>query len=91
MNDYALDFVKHTTPTLAPRINYVWNSLPSQLAKENRKFVYQLVRPGARAREYEDAILWLEQAGLVNKVVLSKSPRLPLKAYDDLSTFKLYA
>lgn len=91
LNDYALDFVKHTTPALAPRINYVWNSLPSQLAKENRKFVYQLVRPGARAREYEDAILWLEQAGLINKVVLSKSPKLPLKAYDDLSTFKLYA
>lgn len=91
MNDYALDFVKHTTPTLAPRINYVWNSLPSQLAKENRKFVYQLVRPGARAREYEDAILWLEQAGLINKVVLNKSPKLPLKAYDDSSTFKLYA
>ena len=76
---------------MAPRINYVWNSLPSQLAKENRKFVYQLVRPGARAREYEDAIFWLEQAGLINKVVLSKSPKLPLKAYDDLSTFKLYA
>lgn len=91
LNDYMLDFVKHTTPSLAPRINYVWNSLPSQLAKENRKFVYQLVRPGARAREYEDAILWLEQAGLINKVTLSKSPRLPLKAYDDLSTFKLYA
>ena len=90
LNDYALDFVKHTTPTLAPRINYVWNSLPSQLAKENRKFVYQLVRPGARAREYEDAILWLEQAGLVNKVLLSKAPKLPLKAYDDLGTFKLY-
>ena len=46
LNDYALDFVKHATPTLAPRINYVWNSLPSQLAKENRKFVYQLVRYG---------------------------------------------
>ena len=90
LNDYALDFVKHTTPTLAPRINYVWNSLPSQLAKENRKFVYQLVRPGARAREYEDAILWLEQAGLINKVLLSKAPKLPLKAYDDLGTFKLY-
>lgn len=90
LDDYTLDFVKHTTPLLAPRINYVWNSLPSQLAKENRKFVYQLVRPGARAREYEDAILWLEQAGLVNKVVLSKSPKLPLKAYDELSTFKLY-
>lgn len=91
LDDYSLDFVKHTTPALAPRINYVWNSLPSQLAKENRKFVYQLVRPGARAREYEDAILWLEQAGLINKVVLSKTPKLPLKAYDDLATFKLYA
>lgn len=91
LDDYSLDFVKHTTAALAPRINYVWNSLPSQLAKENRKFVYQLVRPEARAREYEDAILWLEQAGLVNKVVLTKSPKLPLKAYDDLGVFKLYA
>lgn len=91
LDDYALDFVKHTTAALAPRINYVWNSLPSQLAKENRKFVYQLVRPGARAREYEDAILWLQQAGLVNKVILNKTPKLPLKAYDDLSVFKLYA
>ncbi len=91
LNDYALDFIKHTTPALATRINYIWNSLPSQLAKENRKFIYQLVRPGARAREYEEAILWLEQAGLVNKVILSKSPQIPLKAYDDLSVFKLYA
>lgn len=90
LNDYSLDFVKHTTSALAPRINYVWNSLPSQLAKENKKFIYQLVRPGARAREYEDAILWLDQAGLINKVVLNKSPKLPLKAYDDLGTFKLY-
>lgn len=91
LDDYALDFVKHTTAALAPRINYVWNSLPSQLAKENRKFVYQLVRPGARAREYEDAIFWLQQAGLVNKVILNKTPKLPLKAYDNLSVFKLYA
>ena len=91
LNDYTLDFGKHTTPTLSTRINYIWNSLPSQLAKENRKFVYQLIRPGARAREYEEAILWLEQAGLVNKVTLSKSPKIPLKAYDDLNVFKLYA
>lgn len=90
LNDYTMDFVKHTTPALAPRINYIWNSLPSQLAKENRKFIYQLVRPGARAREYEDAIFWLQQAGLVNRVTLCKTPKLPLKAYDDLSTFKLY-
>lgn len=90
-HDYALDFVKHTSPALASRIHYVWNSLPSQLAKENRKFVYQIVRPGARAREYEEAILWLEQAGLINKVTLSKLPKIPLKAYDDLGVFKLYA
>lgn len=77
-------------PELVRRAFYYTIPFESQLAKENRKFVYQLVRPGARAREYEDAILWLKQAGLINKVVLSKSPKLPLKAYDDLSTFKLY-
>jgi len=58
LKDYSLDFVKHATPILANKIGHVWNSLPSQLGKENRKFVYQLVKPGARAREYEDALLW---------------------------------
>ena len=61
---------KHATPLLANRISHVWKSLPSQLAKENRKFVYQLVRPGARAREYEDALTWLKNAGLIYKVSL---------------------
>lgn len=91
LRDYSLDFVKHTTPVLANKIGQVWNSLPSQLAKENRKFIYQLVRPGARAREYEDALIWLERAGLLYKVNLCREPRLPLKAYDDLSIFKVYA
>ena len=90
LQDYALDFVKHTSPLLANRISHVWNSLPSQLAKENRKFVYQLVRPGARAREYEDALTWLQNAGLINKVCLCQTPQVPLKSYEDLSIFKIY-
>lgn len=91
LKDYSFDIVKHSTPQLANRISYVWNSLPSQLAKENRKFLYQLVRPGARAREYEDALLWLQNAGLIHKVNLCALPRIPLKAYEDLSMFKIYA
>lgn len=90
LKDYSLDFIKHTTPILANRITHVWKSLPSQLAKENRKFIYQVVRPGARAREYEDALLWLQNAGLIHKVNLCREPRLPLQAYDDLSIFKVY-
>lgn len=90
LQDYALDFVKHATPLLANRISHVWNSLPSQLAKENRKFVYQLVRPGARAREYEDALTWLQNAGLIHKVSLCPTPQVPLKSYEDLSIFKVY-
>lgn len=91
LKDYTFDFVKHATPLLANRISHVWNSLPSQLAKENHKFLYQLVRPGARAREYEDALLWLQNAGLIHKVSLCQTPRIPLKSYEDLSTFKIYA
>ena len=90
LQDYTLDFVKHASPLLANRIAHVWNSLPSQLAKENRKFVYQLVRPGARAREYEDALTWLQNAGLIHKVSLCATPQIPLKSYEDLSIFKVY-
>ena len=91
LKDYAFDFVKHASPLLANRISHVWNSLPSQLAKENHKFIYQLVRPGARAREYEDALLWLQNAGLIYKVSLCKTPQVPLKSYEDLSIFKIYS
>ena len=90
LQDYTLDFVKHASPLLSNRISHVWNSLPSQLAKENRKFIYQLVRPGARAREYEDALTWLQNAGLVHKVSLCSTPQIPLKSYEDLSIFKIY-
>ena len=91
LQDYSLDFVKHATPLLANRISHVWKSLPSQLAKENRKFVYQLVRPGARAREYEEALTWLKNAGLIYKVSLCSTPQVPLKSYEDLSIFKIYS
>ncbi len=90
LKDYTFDFVKHATPQLANRISHVWNSLPSQLAKENRKFIYQVVRPGARAREYEDALTWLKNAGLLYKVSLCETPQLPLKSYESLSIFKIY-
>lgn len=87
---YSLDFSKHAPAKDIPRIAAVWNSIPSQLAKENRKFLYKMVKTGARAREYEDALLWLEHAGLIHRVFCSSKPGMPLSAYDDLSAFKVY-
>jgi hypothetical protein len=87
---YTLDFAKHADTKDIPRIAAIWDSIPSQLAKENRKFVYKLVKNGARAREYEDALLWLEHAGLVHRVFCSTKPGLPMSAYDDVSAFKIY-
>jgi predicted AAA+ superfamily ATPase len=90
LKDYQLDFSKHASKTIIPRIGHIYRSIPSQLSKENRKFVYQLVKQGARAREYEDALQWLRQAGLIHQVYLNKTPNIPLTAYDDLSAFKIY-
>lgn len=90
LHSYTLDFSKHAPKTDIPRIGEIWNSLPSQLAKENRKFIYKLVRPGARAREYENALLWLQQAGMVYRVNCCSKPAIPLTAYDDISAFKIY-
>jgi uncharacterized protein len=87
---YALDFSKHAEKTEAIRIKYVWDAIPSQLAKENKKFIYQTIRQGARAREYENALVWLEQAGLVYRVPLCKKPEFPISFYSDLSAFKIY-
>lgn len=87
---YTLDFAKHAPTKEIPRINAIWASIPSQLAKENRKFLYKLVRPGARSREYEDALLWLQQAGLIYRIFCISKPGLPLNAYDDVSSFKIY-
>lgn len=88
---YELDFAKYAEPREIPRIHAIWHSLPSQLAKENRKFVYKVVKPGARAKDYEDALLWLEDAGMIYRINNITRPLFPLSAYEDLSTFKLYA
>lgn len=87
---YSLDFAKHAPSKDIPRIASIWKSIPSQLAKENRKFIYKLVKTGARAREYENGLLWLEHAGMIYRIFCSSKPGLPLSAYDDLSAFKIY-
>jgi predicted AAA+ superfamily ATPase len=87
---YRRDFSKHTSPTESMRIGQVMFSLPSQLAKENKKFIFSLIKQGARAADYELAIQWLMDAGLVYKVSRVKEARLPLKFYEDLNGFKLF-
>ena len=73
-----------------PKISMIWKSIPSQLARENKKFIYKVVKEGARAREYEDALQWLVDARLVHKIYRSTAPGLPVAAYDDISAFKIY-
>lgn len=90
LNAYTLDFSKHIDNKDVARVNYIWTSLPSQLSKENKKFLYQAVRPGARAREYEDALTWLVNSGLAYKVHRISKPGLPIKSYEDLTAFKIY-
>lgn len=90
LDAYEQDFSKHAPGAAVPRIRMLWNSIPSQLAKENKKFIYGLVKEGARAKEYELALLWLADCGLVSKVHRVASPEIPLKAYEDLKAFKLF-
>jgi predicted AAA+ superfamily ATPase len=90
INAYEMDFGKHPEPREFPKISFIWKSIPSQLAKENKKFIYKAVKEGARAREYEDALQWLTDAQLVRKVYRSAAPGLPISAYDDKAAFKLY-
>lgn len=88
--DYEHDFSKHATPLLAERIRLLWSSVPSQLARENKKFVFSAVKKGARARGYEEAIQWLVDAGLLLRVRRITKPSLPLMSYEDKDAFKLY-
>lgn len=90
LNAYEQDFSKHAPNEIVPKIRMLWNSIPSQLVKENKKFIYGLVREGARAKEYESAMLWLMDCGLIHKVHRVTTPNLPLKAYEDLKSFKLF-
>jgi predicted AAA+ superfamily ATPase len=87
---YEQDFSKHAPFDMVSRIRMVWNAIPSQLAKENRKFIYGLLKQGARAKEFEMAIAWLMDCGLLHKVNRVSKPALPLKAYEDFATFKLF-
>lgn len=87
---YERDFAKHPDVKEFPKISMLWKSIPSQLARENKKFIYKVVKEGARAREYEDALQWLVDAGLVKKIYRSTAPGLPIAAYDDVSAFKIY-
>lgn len=88
---YELDFAKYADPKEIPRIQALWHSLPSQLAKENRKFIYKLVKTGARSKDYEDALMWLENAGMIHRIFNITKPGMPLSAYADPSAFKVYA
>ncbi len=90
LDSYESDFGKHAPVIDVPKIQLIWESLPSQLARENKKFLYSAVKPGARAREYENALNWLKNANLVSKVNRITKPGLPISAYDDLEAFKIY-
>ena len=87
---YESDFSKHTENAEANKISLIWNCIPSQLSKENKKFLYQVIKQGARAREYENALNWLNDANLIYKVYNLKKTDFPLKAYNDLNSFKIY-
>lgn len=87
---YEHDFSKHASSTTSERIRALWNSIPSQLAKENKKFIYGAIKHGARAREYEEAVNWMRDSGLIYKINRISKPGLPIKAYENLEAFKLY-
>lgn len=90
LSDYRLDFSKHVPKDILPKVNMVWDSIPAQLAKENKKFIYSKIRKGARAKEFENAIQWLVDAGLVYKVLRVSKVEKPLKFYEDFDSFKLF-
>ena len=87
---YEQDFSKHAQIEIVPKIRMLWNSIPSQLAKENKKFIYGLIREGSRAKDYEAAIMLLSDCGLVHKISRVNAAGMPLKAYEDLKAFKLF-
>ena len=87
---FEQDFSKHAPNDVVPRIRMLWHSIPAQLTKDNKKFIYGLIKEGARARDYELALLWLADRGLIHKVHRVTAPNIPLKAYEDTKAFKLF-
>jgi predicted AAA+ superfamily ATPase len=90
LQDYDFDFAKYATPLLATKIRMLWNSIPQQIAKENKKFIYGAVKTGARARDFETTIQWLLDSSMVHKIVRVTKPHSPLKFYEDFGVFKLF-
>jgi uncharacterized protein len=90
LSAYEQDFSKHAPNEIVPRIRMLWNTIPAQLAKENKKFMYGMIKQGARAKDYELAMSWLIDCGLIHKVNRVNKPGMPLKAYEDFSAFKLF-
>lgn len=88
---HELDFAKYADPIEIPRIRSIWHSLPAQLSKENRKFIYKVIRTGARSKDYEDALLWLNDAGMIYQVFNVSKPGIPLSGYAERDAFKVYA
>src|SRR5690606_12680951 len=87
---YEQDFSKHAPHEIVPRIRMLWNAIPAQLAKDNKKFIYGIIRQGARAKDYELAMSWLKDCGLIHKIHNVTKPAIPLKAYEDFNAFKLF-
>jgi len=90
LSSYDHDFSKHAPAEIVPRIKMLWQSIPSQLSKENKKFIYGVVKQGGRAKEFELALAWLTDCGLVHKIQRISKPAIPLVAYQDNSAFKLF-
>jgi predicted AAA+ superfamily ATPase len=90
LNAYQSDFAKYAPLEIVPRLNMVWRSIPAQLAKENKKFVYNILKEGARAKDFEIAIQWLTDCGLLLKTNRIKTPKMPLTAYEEWTVFKLF-
>ena len=90
LSQYEGDFGKHASPALLPRIRMAWNAIPTQLAKENKKYFFGQIKPGSRMKDFELAIQWLKDAGLTHLVNKVEKPAMPLKSYIDLSAFKLF-
>lgn len=88
---YELDFAKYAEPREIPRIHAIWHSLPAQLSKENRKFIYKVIKSGARSKDYEDALMWLEDAGMIYRTFSISKPGMPISAYEETDAFKVYA
>ncbi len=90
INSYELDFAKHAPLSDAPKLSLIWDYIPKELSKENSKFVYGHVKPGARAKDLEDALRWLISAGMCHKVNKIEKPNIPISAYVDMQSFKIY-